>query len=353
LLNKEIHGKQVKRWLDITDFEINLANLCNPPLRQWTNYFGIDLCGKDLKITDFNSDRATIIGFQQEIAEIFEKYYPEEKIEKFYNLLIPLIQEITFKRNPKVFVLIYKNEPYLPAIKNFAKRFGFKIGSIDEFPKEKFDLILRQVKSEEIINNLKTYDPLIRQLYDGVPMINPLGSYISGHKGWMTIICALNLMPKSWFPSSWLINGENALDSNGDFHSTKDIIENFSKENLDKSKSRKNYVLKKGFGAGGGQVFIGADLKNHQWKEIWETVHASKTTWVVEERLSRNEKEIYVGDTNKNCNIDSLNVYKDRINLIERIYSAGNYTRFCGEVFGKRANKVNASGYTFPLTFTK
>lgn len=349
-INRKIAGIPVKEWLNISSEDIALVEKFHPIKKNWTCYYGIDLCGNPLKISDFNSDRATVVGFQEEFIEIFKEYYPSSNFKGFYSAIIPKIKEISGKDNPRVFVLTYIQEPYRVAITNFAKKFDFHIGSIDQFEPKNYDIVIRQVKSIEIISNIKKYKKLLNALSNGLPMINPLGSYISGHKGWMTIICALDLMPCEWFPKSWLINGKlsKVLDNEGSVYNLDDLKDKFM--DGDSVNNRKKYVLKKGFGAGGGEVYIGEDLKKYEWKEVWDEVLTSKASWVVEEKLPKNTIEIMIGDPVANSN--EINVSNQRLNIIERIYSVHPFGNYFGEVFGKQLNKVNASGYTFPVSFS-
>lgn len=345
LLNKKIQGQTVKNWLQISDQTLDLCCDNANVLDCWTYYYGIDLSGPSLKITDFNSDRATVIGFQDEFCQVFSKYYFDCSFSSFYDDIVPLINKIVGKNKPKVFILTYPDEAYITPIANFAKRFGYSFGSIDNADFKNVDLILRQVKSEEILNNTKRYKNLFKALKD-IPMINPLGSFISGHKGWITLITLLGLMPREWFPNTWLISGNKVLNSFGQSGNLDELSTLF----LDKTKynNRKNYVVKKGFGAGGRGVFIGVDLKKHQWNTLWDSIRMGNesSTWVVEEKLPRNNKRILIGDW---ATIDhKISVKPETLNLIERVYSVYGFNKFTAEVFGKNSNKVNASGYTFP-----
>ncbi len=262
-LDKEINGVTVKELMGIAESQMQLAFSTNPNRQKWVDYFGIDLIGEDNLICDLNTDRATIVGFQQEIAEIFQNLFPEKDLvfDKFYEHFLPYVNQFAAKKNDRIFVLTYPNEQYKVPIKNFADRFGFKFGPISDFNPRKYDLIIRQVKSEEILN-----------------------------------------------------------------HPTR-------------------YVLKKEFGAGGWQVFIGEDLKKYQWKDLISQVRDSKHAWVIEEKVGRSNKEIVVGFWEH----EQLKISKENLNVIERIYAISDEEWYCGEAFGKNSNKVNASGFTFPL----
>lgn len=344
-LDKEINGVTVKELMGIAESQMQLAFSTNPNRQKWVDYFGIDLIGEDNLICDLNTDRATIVGFQQEIAEIFQNLFPEKDLvfDKFYEHFLPYVNQFAAKKNDRIFVLTYPNEQYKVPIKNFADRFGFKFGPISDFNPRKYDLIIRQVKSEEILNHPTIYNKLLNSLKRGLPMINPLGSYLTGHKGWITVIPVLYPEYASWFPRTWLINNGQVLSSEGSIFRLEDIISKF--EDKPGVNHRKRYVLKKEFGAGGWQVFIGEDLKKYQWKDLISQVRDSKHAWVIEEKVGRSNKEIVVGFWEH----EQLKISKENLNVIERIYAISDEEWYCGEAFGKNSNKVNASGFTFPL----
>lgn len=50
-------------------------------------------------------------------------------------------------------------------------------------------------------------------------------------------------------------------------------------------------------------------------------------------------------------NEDRISVKEEKLNLLERLYSVMNYDSFTAEIFGKRSKKVDASGYSFPVSF--
>lgn len=345
LLNKKIQGRYIKHWLGLDQRDVELV-LKKNVLEGHTYYYGIDLSGPDFKITDFNSDRATVIGFQDEVCRSFSEYYFDYKFSSFYDTIMPLLRKISRKSNPRVFVLTYDDEAYCTPISNFCKKFGYKYGSIKDFSPSGVDIILRQVKSEEIIGNIKKYKKLLDCL-DYLPMINPLSSYISGNKGWFTILSALGLVDRGWFPATWLINNDRILNSFGQSASFAELKSLF----LDKVRynNRKNYVVKNSFGAGGREVYIGEDMKRYEWEFLWRRIENSTHSWSVEEKLLRNNYEVLVGDWVTVQ--DEIEVINKKLNIIERVYSVYPFKSFSAEVFGKDSNKVNASGYTFPLAF--
>lgn len=346
LLPRKIQGQTVKSLLGLEEFQIDQAYATLSKDQLITEYFGVDLVGAGRKICDLNSDRATIVGFQQEISEIYESYYGDEFIfPHFYDMITPLLEK--FGVLPvNIFVLTHITEPYKRPIANFAKRFGLSYGSITDFDPKKHFLVIRQVRSEEIINHPTLYNKLLNALKKGLPMINPLGSYIGGHKGWLTVICALGYMPREWFPKTWLVNKEIVLDSSGNVFDFNQLSSQFS--DYGKINNRKKYILKKDFGSGGWQVFIGDDLKRYQWEDLFKQIKSSTNSWIIEEKEPRNNVETLVCDFSE---VVEGSVSASRLNILERIYGVNGFKDYCGESFGKDSNKVNASGFTFPLAF--
>ncbi|MBN1618282.1 hypothetical protein JW887_02980 [Candidatus Dojkabacteria bacterium] len=348
LLKRKIHKIRISDWIGIDSKDIAFAKEFNPNDKIWTHYFGLDLCGKDSKICDLNSDRTTIVGYQDEFIEVFSKYFPKSKYQGFYYQLNKTINKEYKGIDPKkVFVLISTEESQIKPITSFANRFNYSIGDITKFDSNNIDLVIRQVKTEEILANKKKYSKLLKFLRDGGKIINPLGSYLPGNKGWITIIKVLRLMPDNWFPKTWLISKGMVLEDTGKIYKIEEIIDQFKdKKGVN---IRKNYVIKKGFSAGGWKVMIGNQMRKNKWESLWKKIIKSKDSWVVEKKEENNMTKILVGDWESQD--DKIITSEKYLNIIQRIYSSsGKPDLFSGEVFGSTSDKVNASGYTFPIT---
>lgn len=333
----------IRDWVGLDEKTLEFLIETNPNEFPLTLYFGIDLCGIPFVINDFNPDRAVVVGYQPEIVDVFTGVYPslKDRTTSIYDDLIPLV-EILAGGKPKAFVLTEENDPHGVAYHRFAERFGFGVGDITGYDSSA-DVVIRALKSSEIIANRDKYRKLIADLKSGLPVINPLGSFMGGNKGWMTILRAKGLIPEEWFPDSFLIKGGKIVNQTGRLSELADVVGEFLTK-------RKNYVLKEGFSAGGWKVHIGADLKKWQWESLWQQVQSSPLSWVVESLQPKNERVISVGDQ---ADLQSpLRVKKESLNLIQRIYSVYPFSGFHAEVFGKHGLKVNASGYSFPVSYT-
>jgi len=332
----------VSDWLGISQETIETVQKTNPFKLPWTLYFGMDYCGKPFVINDLNPDRAVVIGYQPEIAQAFSGVYPllKGKTTSFYDDFVPLINNLGGK-GKNVYVLTEKEDPHGSAYQKFASNFGFTVGDIASYDSS-FDVVVRALKSYEILENKTQYKSLLADMEHGLPVINPLGSFIGGNKGWMSILRAKNLVPDDWFPDSWLIKKGSIMDQKGQTSLLTDCASEF----LD---NRKNFVLKEAFSAGGWKVHIGAELKKWKWKELWDQVYESDSSWVVENLQPKNEINTKVGEQ-----IDltaPLVIKEEKLNIIQRVYSVYPFENIHCEVFGKHGYKVNASGYSFPVSY--
>lgn len=334
------------RWLGIDNATLDLVQITNPTKMPNTVYFGLDLCGLPPVINDLNPDRAVIVGYQPEIAEAFAEVYPnlKERFRSFYDGLLEVVKDYS-RRKEKVFVLTEEDDPHAVAYLRFSERFGFRIGDIHQFRPRGTELVLRCLKSREILDAQEKYRDLITALKSGLPMINPLGSFLGGNKGWLTLLRTKGIIPDSWFPDSRLIRGGQILTPNGK-------VTTIDQETEDSILGqRKRLILKKTFSAGGREVYIGADLKAWEWQTLWQKIRSGEEPWSLEWLQPRNEVEIAVGDWENTG--AAIEVVPRKLNLIQRIYAVGlqGFPTFYAEVFGKSGWKVNASGYSFPVAF--
>ncbi len=344
LLHQQIDGIPAMDWMGISEQEIETAALLNPDGLPFTVYTGIDLCGGP--INDINSDRATIVGFQSEIAEVFEAQFPEYSFRGFYDSFIPAVKEFAGKDNPKVFVLTYPNgtEAYEQPLSSFAKRHGFSIGDISQFDPHNVDIVIRQIKSQHMTG--PDYKKLFEAAKEGLPIINSFGSYLPGHKGWGTILTALGLVPEGWFPKSYIVNPKLGLtlDSTGVISPVNTSIGIFKEQ-------RKKYVFKPTFGAGGHEITIGALCKKYEWDDLWTAAQEGQTISVIEEYSPPTQLDsVTVGDWVNGEVVPSQKTLK----LLMRIYGVnlnGQSQPITGEAFGVQYGKINASGYTMPIAF--
>lgn len=344
---KLLQESEVQAGLGVTQQEVDLACETNPLAIPLVCYFGVDLCGPGNLINDLNTDRATIAGFQPEFAEVFERTFFEMAghFRSFYHGFIPMLKEYSGKDAPRVYVLTEEEDPYKKANAKFAEKFGFSVGGISQFDHTMVDIVFRVLKTEVILRDFPKYQVLMDCLRGGLPMVNPLGSYLAGGKGWPAILSKLGYVDSEWFPNLWVVNPDSVTSKNG--HEINSTPSEFLDSLVD---SRSNFVAKKGFGAGGRGVKIGKEMKKWEWVGLINQIKGSKQAWIFEEIQPKRETGVVVGDWGRIG--EKIAVIKKRLNIIERIYSTGPFGGMTAEVFGSPSWKVNASGYTFPVSFS-
>ena len=346
---------EIRKWLGVSAQEVDLAQETKPSEQSMVTYFGIDKCGPDWKVNDFNVDRATIVGFQPEFAEVFGEFFPwlVPHMTSFYNQLITEFQNLSGKDHSRIFVLHNENEAYLKPFTRFASRFGLEIGSMRDFCPRKYDLIFRAMKSEVILNEKDKYQDLINCLQAGLPMVNPLGSYLAGNKGWEAVLSLKSCsgVDPEWFPVPVILTDGLVAITVSD---QKAEIGEWDEVTIDGLKKAKNsLVLKKAFSFGGNKVYIGKKAKAWEWSGLIDSIKLSGASWVIETAQPKIEADVQVGDSNAEGNVISVS---KKLNLIQRWYGCGDFSQgkfeLTGEVFGGESSKVNASGYTFPIAFS-
>ncbi len=354
MLQVNIGGYPVSTWLGLSQDEITLATDLHP-CSSSASYVGIDIIGG--KINDLNTDRATIAGFQPEFIEVFSSQYPDSTFKSFYDPFIQAVQS-TGIDSSRTFVLTYPREVYAVPLGNFAGKFGFQIGSISEFDPDKYDLVIRQIKSQHMFQNYERYQAFLDAASQGLVVINPIGTYIAGHKGWPTIMMGQSIFPHEWFPQSWLINPSLGLilSSTGEIYLIEDGMERFLKH---QDGSWKEFVFKPCFGAGGRTIYLGKYHRFGKWQTKLEQALESGEPFVIEQYQEPDIiPDVVVGKGNYITNPDALSVVMRSLSIIERIYGVSidpDSTPFTAEVFGAQPHltqgKINAAGYTFPVSF--
>lgn len=346
---KKVHGYELYKWLNLST-ELQLGMASEQGQGRIIDYFGLDLAGSQLKIVDMNMDRATIVGFQPEIASIFQQYVPSLSTINFYEPFLNRVRKICGKHSFRAYVLIYENDPYAYALRSFARKFNFDIGSINELNFDNYDVIFRQIKSAYIYEKSQMDHQGYRKLieYDNLGkfmVVNPIGSYILGHKGLPTILCASNIFLNNWFPKSWLVSPKYGVLSSANEKLSIEELQNQISSSIKNKSVRKDYVLKPAFGAGGREVIIGADVTKKTWNSLINSF--SQESWIIEEKLDRRSRKYKVGDW---MDKDVL-VSKKVLNTILRLYNVMDNSTLIGEIFANQGNKVNASGYTGVLHY--
>lgn len=322
-----------QEWLDLA-YETNPLNL---PM---AIYVGFDLCGKNFVINDLNSDRAIVAGYQPEIAMAFHEQDPEKNFRSFYDGLHNAFKLYTGKDNPRVFVLRDVEDPHIHAFESFTKRKNYSLGSIDDFNPSEVDIVFRTIRTHDtILQDNGKYRKLINALKGGLPMINPIGAAIAGHKGWVPYLTHTGLVNASWFPESFLVSSEDLITCSDGTTKNKDWVTEVLLPN------RNDFIVKNVFSAGGRKVTRGSEYKFKEWKSLWEEAFKINTPMLVEKKQDRFLRRISIID-------DDNKIREKELNLLQRVYTIQGTDEIYSELFGGESWKVNASGHAFPVHFS-
>ena len=333
-------NKEVRQLLGIPQQWIDLAYENNPNKMPMAVYIGFDLCGEKFVINDLNSDRAIVAGYQPEIAMSFAEEEPTKNFRSFYDGLQKVFQYYTGKSNPRVLILKDINDPHIIAFESFSKRMGFSIASINDFSAYGIDVVLRTIRTHDtILQEPEKYKKLTDALKKGLPMINPTGAALAGHKGWIPFLTHKGLVNRFWFPESFLVFRDHVTCSDGTFEDRQWI-------NSVLLSNRNSFVVKNVFSAGGREVFRGKDFSLASWTEFWKKAEEKEYPILVEKIQDKFLKDIFVIDEGNEISLKNLN-------LLQRVYTIHGSNEIYSEMFGCDSWKVNASGYAFPVSFEK
>ncbi len=314
-----------------------------------------DLAGKKLLIVDPNIDKTDVIGLFDPIQMAFSKQFPwlEELFEGFDKQLRDKLKDLAGKDKPHVFILTSRNNPFAIPQGEFAEKYGYQIGTIDDFKAAKgIDVILRTVSAEDIFSDPEKHTDLLQALKSGMPIINPLIGAFAGHKGLTAILIRKKLIPADWFPSMLFVHKGKVVYRSESFVSNEVFDQDLFKIVRD---VRKNFVVKLCYGpqGPGGLVAIGAssDYKKHEWNKLLDKVEEeqSNLTWLIEEMQENLQTESYISYAAKIT--DPIDIRKQELNVIEKIYFIGG--KFLAEMIMHPKKLVNGSGYSIPVAFLR